>query len=392
VFKPPVYEFRLTLAFNYNRVDTDDVRALHHRSALRHRRATTASSASRKCSTTIHMRDVSTRYDFDSIRVGIQPFSTDFRGFLFQDLQFGVRLFGNRDNNFWQYNLAWFRRVEKDTNSGLNDVFEGLRDDDIFIANVLSPGLFPSSASSQQATIVHNRNREDELLLRQTTASSRARRAWAANGVRRTYDVDLPRPQRRRPHRRLQPDDSRPTYALGNNERTPSWRDSRHPRRLLRRGTLARLRLDPPAAVAGLGQRRRQPVRRRSAPASTRSSRTRSLRRRRHQLLDPPEHPADRRRRREPGGPQLACCRSLRSSKEQGQSQLRQPGPAPDRRIGADFDLTPQSRLSVNVNQLWFDDTEMLEVARNQGPDRPRDRAPTCPLHGSGVHTRPRTW
>ena len=24
---------------------------------------------------------------------------------------------------FWQYNLAWFRRVEKDTNSGLNDIF-----------------------------------------------------------------------------------------------------------------------------------------------------------------------------------------------------------------------------------------------------------------------------
>ena len=69
-----------------------------------------------------HIRNVSERYDFDSIRVGIQPFSTDFRGFLFQDNQLGVRLFGNRDDNLWQYNVAYFRRLEKDTNSGLNDV------------------------------------------------------------------------------------------------------------------------------------------------------------------------------------------------------------------------------------------------------------------------------
>ena len=43
-----------------------------------------------------HLRNVSERYDFDSIRIGIQPFSTDFRGFLFQDNQLGVRLFGTR--------------------------------------------------------------------------------------------------------------------------------------------------------------------------------------------------------------------------------------------------------------------------------------------------------
>ena len=69
-----------------------------------------------------HLRNVSDRFDFDSFRVGIQPFSSDFRGFLFQDNQLGVRLFGTRDNNRWQYNLAYFRRIEKDTNSGLNDL------------------------------------------------------------------------------------------------------------------------------------------------------------------------------------------------------------------------------------------------------------------------------
>src|SRR5690606_34310003 len=86
----------------------------------------------------------------------------DFRGFLFQDLQFGARLFGNRDNNRWQYNLAWFRRIEKDTNSGLNDVGAGLRDDDIFVANLYRQD-WPRIGFTSQATIVHNRNREDEF-------------------------------------------------------------------------------------------------------------------------------------------------------------------------------------------------------------------------------------
>jgi hypothetical protein len=36
--------------------------------------------------------------------------------------------------------------------------------------------------------------------------------------------------------------------------------------------------------------------------------------------------------------------------------------------IGADFDLTAESRVSVNVNELWFDDTSTLEVLRNQSP------------------------
>ena len=58
---------------------------------------------------------------------------------------------------------------------------------------------------------------------------------------------------------------------------------------------------------------------------------------------------------------------SLRSSKEQGQSNFENPGLRLIG-VGADFDLTPESRVSVNLNQLWFDDTAVLEVARNQAP------------------------
>ena len=73
------------------------------------------------------LRTLDERFDFDEVRVGIQPFSSDFRGFLFQDSQPGVRFFGNRDNNRWQYNIAYFRPLEKDLNSGLNDVTKAPR-------------------------------------------------------------------------------------------------------------------------------------------------------------------------------------------------------------------------------------------------------------------------
>lgn len=80
------------------------------------------------------LRDLTTNYDFVSVRVGAQPFNSDFRGFLFTDTNLGVRLFGNYASNRYQYNVAVFDRLEKDTNSGLNTVNE-LRGQKVFLAN-----------------------------------------------------------------------------------------------------------------------------------------------------------------------------------------------------------------------------------------------------------------
>ena len=57
---------------------------------------------------------------------------------------------------------------------------------------------------------------------------------------------------------------------------------------------------------------------------------------------------------------------SMRSSKEHGQSNFTNPGIV---LLGAgfDMDLLPELRLSFNANYLAFADTEVLEVARNQG-------------------------
>ena len=57
---------------------------------------------------------------------------------------------------------------------------------------------------------------------------------------------------------------------------------------------------------------------------------------------------------------------SLRSSKENGQSNFINPGTVL-LGVGGDFDVTPETRVSVNVNQLWFEDTAVVEAVRNQG-------------------------
>jgi hypothetical protein len=60
---------------------------------------------------------------------------------------------------------------------------------------------------------------------------------------------------------------------------------------------------------------------------------------------------------------------SLRSSKEQGQSNFTNPG-LKLFGVGADIDVLPELRVSFNANQLWFDDTTVLRVQRQQAPIR----------------------
>jgi hypothetical protein len=58
---------------------------------------------------------------------------------------------------------------------------------------------------------------------------------------------------------------------------------------------------------------------------------------------------------------------SLRSSKDQGQSNFVNPGLLL-LGVGADFDLTPQVRAIGNLSYLRFATTEVLGVLRNQAP------------------------
>ncbi|NDB16642.1 MAG: hypothetical protein EB018_07080, partial [Gammaproteobacteria bacterium] len=92
-FKPPDWEFRFTPVLNLTRVSADErglLRAPADAAKLRYDSAVGLQAAF----VDRHLRNVSPNYDFDSIRVGIQPFTSDFRGFLLNDSMFGARLFG----------------------------------------------------------------------------------------------------------------------------------------------------------------------------------------------------------------------------------------------------------------------------------------------------------
>jgi hypothetical protein len=112
----------------------------------------------------VHLADLTNTYDFLSARIGIQPFVSDFRGFIFADSNLGIRFFGNADDNRIQYNLAMFDMLEKDTFSGLN-TFD-TRDQYVLIANLYRQDfLFPGYTSqwSVQTNLDNGKQHYDRL-------------------------------------------------------------------------------------------------------------------------------------------------------------------------------------------------------------------------------------
>ncbi len=95
----------------------------------------------------VKLEDVNAHYDFISVRAGIQPFVSDFRGFIYTDNNLGARVFGNFDNNRYQFNLAYFAQLEKDTNSGLNRF--DLRHQNVYIANIFRQDFLAKGYTGQ---------------------------------------------------------------------------------------------------------------------------------------------------------------------------------------------------------------------------------------------------
>lgn len=91
--------------------------------------------------------DLGPHYDFVSVRAGIQDFTSDFRGFMAILEAPDVRLFGTLKSSRIEYNVAAFDTLEKDTNSGFNELHR--RHQQVYIANVyiqdfLKPGYTQS--------------------------------------------------------------------------------------------------------------------------------------------------------------------------------------------------------------------------------------------------------
>ena len=359
-FRPPDYEFRFTPAINYNRVELDEIQGINADPAEGDTRSDDHVGI-QAAFADMHLRNVGTRYDFDSIRVGIQPFTADFRGFLFNDSPFGVRLFGNRENNVFQYNLAWFRRMEKDTNSGLNDVSEDLRDDDIYVANLYWQDLGVLGFTSQ-FTVLYNRNRETDI--RYDNNDFIVRPSSFGEERPKEYDVTYLGYSGDGHIGWLNLSTSL-YYAVGTEDPAPFYGDETDISALFA------------AAEAGIDQdwvRWRVSALYASGDEDPYDDVSQGF----DAIFENPLFAgADTSywiRQNVPlvGGGRVALSgrngvlNSLRSSKEQGQSNFTNPG-TQLLGVGADFDVLPQLRLSFNVNQLWFADTAVLEVARNQG-------------------------
>ena len=132
-FRPVDWRIRITPAISLNYLDVQELGIVN----VDVRKGTTRLDSHiglQEAFAEVKLRDLSPNFDFISVRAGIQGFNSDFRGFLFVEEQPGIRIFGNLESNRWQYNLAYFNFLEKNTNSGLNSM--ALRNQQVIIGNV----------------------------------------------------------------------------------------------------------------------------------------------------------------------------------------------------------------------------------------------------------------
>jgi hypothetical protein len=360
-FKPPDFEFVLSVAFNFNYTTAPERRILNVNPTYGLSRSD-GFIGLQEAFVEKHLRNVSDRYDFDSVRIGIQPFNADFRGFLFQDDNLGVRFYGDRDGNRWQYNLAFFARLDKEANSGLNDLTVPLRKDYILIGNLYRQD-FPIPGFTSQVTVAYNFNREGSDVVFNSNGFP-VIPAIIGNDRARDYDV----------------------VYLGYNAD----------------GHVGRFNLTASSYLA-LGQDRNNIFTNKPADirawfvAAEPSYDIDWLRIRLSGLYASGNH--NPRGHTETGfdaileNPQFAGADTsyfisqslpfvgggavglngpngllldLRSSKDEGQSNFNNPGTALVG-IGADADVLPQLRISADINHIWFADTAVVEALRQQG-------------------------
>ncbi len=361
-FRPPDFEFKFSPVIQYNYLDVQELGVVNAdpRDGLTRN---DSFLGVQELFIDYHLRNVSDRYDFDSIRVGIQPFISDFRGFLFQDTPFGVRLFGNRDNNRYQYNLGWFRRLEKDTNSGLNDITQSLRDDDIFVANLYRQD-FPFVGLTSQVSLIHNRNTEtdrefdtNDFLVRPALIGDLKPRDYQVTYLGYTADGHIGKWNI-----------STSNYlAIGEDDRSPIARKQQDIRAAFHASEISRdydwIRVRGNLLLAS-GDK---------DPFDDKSTGFDAI-------LENPQFAGASTsyfvRQGIPliGGGGIAISGrngilpSLRSSKDQGQSNFVNPGLGLIG-IGADFDVAPEMRVFTNLSSLYFMNTSSLANLRNEEID-----------------------
>jgi len=301
------------------------------------------------------LADLGPDYDFLSVRAGTQPFISDFRGFLFSDVNRGIRLFGTENSNRDQFNLVYFRQWEKDTNTALNTFND--RHQNLVFANwyrqdFLVPGYTAQLSlnyDNDPASIKYDKNR---FLVRpdadgsfQPHTVNAGYFGWAGDGHWGRYNLT---------HQFYE--------AFGYDSLNP----------LANRPQTINAQM---AAIEGSYDRDWVRFRLSFFFASGDGNINNSHATGFDTILDQPNFA---------GGPfsywnrqqipllgvnlvqRLSLVPDLRSSKIQGQANFVNPGlilPT----YGMDFTLTPKLKMITNLNLIWFDKTNVLQQFLFQG-------------------------
>ena len=347
-FKPADWRIKVTPIFNDNYLDVEELAIVNPDV----REGTTRlrdDFALEEWFVESKLADLSADYDFLSVRAGSQLFNSDFRGFIFSDINRSVRLFGTHESNRDQFNVIWFDQTEKETNSELN-TFED-RHQNTVIANYYRQDFIWPGYTAQVSYHYNNdepsfRFDENNFLVRPAPVGVFAPHevdshyiGWAGDGHINRVNIS---------HAFY--------YVVGEDELNPfAGRRTRidaqmgavelsYDRDWIRFRTSGFFAsgdddiddgeaegfdaiFDNPAFAGGeFSFWQRQAVRLLGVNLTNRGS-----------LL------AD-----------------LRTSKTQGQTNFVNPGLFLFN-LGMDFEVTPKARLISNVNFLWFDETEVLE-------------------------------
>lgn len=353
-FKPADWKVRLAPTFNVNNLSVQEL-AIVSPNVLQGTSRTREFWALQEAFFETKLADVSPDYDFASIRLGTQPFISDFRGFLFADVNRAVRLFGTRNANRDQWNVAYFRQWEKDTNSFLNtfnDRRQNLVFANYFRQDFLVPGYTAQlsfSYNNDPASFKFDNNRflarPDPVGLARPHTVDVAYIGWAGDGHFGRYNIT---------HQFYE--------AFG--------RDTLNPLAGQQQTINAQM-----FAIEGSYDRDWARFKVSFFYSSGDHNINNSHATGFDTILDAPNFA---------GGPfsywnrqaiplfgvnlvqRLSLVPDLRSSKIQGQSNFVNPGLILPN-FGVDFDLTPKLKMINNCNFLFFDSTNVLEQFLFQG-------------------------
>ena len=349
-FKPADWRIHLTPIFNVSSLNVNELSIVNPDVGKGTSRGRTFLSLEEWFVET-KLADLGPDYDFISVRAGSQPFVSDFRGFLFSDINRAIRLFGDLDSNREQFNVAYFIQQEKDTNSTLNDTFSN-RHQQILLANYyLQDFLFPGYTAqfsvnfdNDEPSIKFNRNgvlvRPDPDGVFQPHHVEAAYLGWAGDGHINHFNVT-----------------HQVYWAVGHDSLNPLANQAQDINAWFAAGELSYDRDYTRFRVSGLYS---------SGDGNISNHHATGF----DSIFDNPNFAGGQfsywqREAIALNNVNLVQANSLipdlRSSKIQGQANFVNPG-LNLINFGVDLDLTPKLKWINNLNFLWFDKTNVLET------------------------------